>query len=197
MHPRLTTLGQEQASTAARSIAADLGTRRVGLVLTSDLVRAVETAEILVDALGGELRCDRRLREQHLGILQGRSHDVTSAYAHSHDWSDPDLPFAGGESLSQVHDRMADALTSLDRSCVTIVVSHGDAIRAAVTHLPGAGPDLERWDDVPNGAVARIGSGNVVAWLAVPGTGGSTQDDCYRDSIPAWHRSSSGRSRTT
>jgi broad specificity phosphatase PhoE len=165
--PPLTALGREQARAAADAIRADLGPGgRVDVVCTSDLVRARETAEILVDLLGGELRLDVRLREQHLGRLEGRSYAETWAAAAAHDWSDPHLPVAGGESPHQVRARVAEVVDAHDRNGVTVLVSHGDAIRAAVAHLAGHSPATAPWVDVPNGAVAKLTDGTV-SWLRV------------------------------
>ncbi|HRI97382.1 MAG TPA: histidine phosphatase family protein [Nocardioides sp.] len=166
MAPPLTELGREQARTAAELIRADLEPgARVAIVRTSDLVRARETAELLLDLLGGELILDVRLREQHLGDLEGRSYAETWAAAEAHDWSDPHLPVAGGESPHELRTRIAAAVDEVDADAVTVLVSHGDAIRAAVAHLAGVPIEEAPWVDVPNGAVARLGEGGVV-WLS-------------------------------
>lgn len=167
VHPKLTVRGRDQARAAAALIAADLAGHGldVGLVVTSDLTRAVETAEILVDVLGGELRHDKRLREQHLGSLEGRDYDETWAAAADIDWSTPDVAVAGGETLREVHDRMAAVLAGVERAHTTVVVSHGDAIRAAFAWLRGIEPHRAAWVDVPNGAVARVDADRSVRWL--------------------------------
>lgn len=164
-HPRLTDLGRRQAAAAARTIASDVS--RLGLrverVVTSDLTRAMETADVVAVCFGVTLTCDVRLREQHLGALQGRRYEEAWAVAGATDWSDPTQPVCGGESPMDVYHRMRAVLDGLDRSAVTVLVSHGDAIRAAVAHLDGVTPDQTRWLDVPNGAVARVGDD--VTWL--------------------------------
>jgi probable phosphoglycerate mutase len=164
-HPPLTGLGREQAARAARLLVADLAARDTAVrrIVSSDLVRAVETAQVLGEALGAPVTLDPRLREQHLGALEGRGYDDTWAAAEAFDWSDPTLPIAGGESLMDVHLRMADVLGSVDPTAVTVLVSHGDAIRAAVAHLHGVAPHEADWVDVPNGAVARVDDG--ITWL--------------------------------
>lgn len=169
-HPPLTSLGRGQASSAASRIGRDLGRdlrrARVDRIRTSDLVRAAETAAILQARLGGLLSTDVRLREQHLGVLEGRGYEETWAAADAHDWTDPTLPVAGGESLMDVHDRMASALAEVDPDEVTVLVSHGDAIRVAVACLHGVKPHEAEWVDVPNGAVARVVPGaGAVSWL--------------------------------
>ncbi|WP_310961171.1 histidine phosphatase family protein [Nocardioides terrisoli] len=162
-HPRLTDLGREQAVLAALRIKRDLGGAAVSRILTSDLVRAVETAQIIATIAGGAVEADPRLREQALGALEGKTYDETWAAAEAHEWSDPTLPVAGGESPADVRDRMAAALAEVPRRGPTVLVSHGDAIRAAVGHLRGEPAHRTTWVEVPNGAVARVDT--AVTWL--------------------------------
>ncbi|MFT4010564.1 MAG: histidine phosphatase family protein [Nocardioidaceae bacterium] len=175
-HPRLTELGREQADAAATLIATDL--RQLGLapqgielgiepdpescrILSSDLTRAVETARILRMRLGGTLTLDERLREQHLGSLQGRDYDETWAIAEQLDWSDPTQLIAGGESRPRLR---ADGRGSRPGR-------PGGGHRAGIArrrscplaHLSGLKPNEAEWVAVPNGAVARIVDG--VSWL--------------------------------
>lgn len=171
-HPALTGVGRAQAAAAAEAVAADLA--RLGLVaprlVTSDLVRAAETARVVGERLGVVAEPDARLREQHLGELEGLGYEASWARAELHDWSDPELPLAGGESLAQVRRRMAAVLDGLGTGRPTVLVSHGDAIRSAVAHLRGESPTTATWVAVPNGAVARY-DGEDVAWLPDAGPG--------------------------
>ena len=166
-HPRLTDLGRQQAHTSAALISDALGAGDVAevRVLSSDLVRALETAEVIAEALGAEVVTDPRLREQHLGDLEGRSYEETWAAAEEHDWSDPALPIAGGESLLAVRERMVACLQELDPDVCHVVVSHGDAIRTALSHVKGEAAHRAEWVDVPNGSVACLGS--EIVWLGV------------------------------
>jgi probable phosphoglycerate mutase len=131
--------------------------------VSSDLVRAVETAQIIGEAHGVPVTLDARLREQHLGDLEGRGYDETWAAAEAIDWSDPTQPIAGGESLMEVYARISAVLRSVDPTVVTVLVSHGDAIRTAIAYLDGVKPHEAAWVDVPNGSVARIDDG--ITWL--------------------------------
>jgi probable phosphoglycerate mutase len=153
--PRLTALGRDQAAAAAETVARDLGPELPGRLITSDLVRAVETARIIGDRLGVDPEPDPRLREQHLGDLEGRSYEDSWQHAEQHDWSDPELPVAGGESVAQVRRRMVAILDELDPAVPTVLVSHGDAIRSAVAHLLGHSMTDAPWVEVANGSVAR------------------------------------------
>ena len=181
-HPRLTPRGREQAAASADLIAADLFGLRCALdvVRTSDLVRAVETATIIQEQVGGTLVVDRRLREQHLGSLEGKGYEETWAVAAELDWSDPELPIAGGESVARVRDRMAAVLAATDRDRATVLVTHGDAMRLAIahlTHLAGREPQQAAWVAVPNGAVARVADGGV-RWLGGAGRDGGSDGIC-------------------
>lgn len=164
-HPPLTELGRAQAASAAALIASDVSRRGlvVDRIVTSDLVRAVETANILATRLGSAVGLDVRLREQHLGRLQGRGYEETWAAAEELDWSDPAQAVAGGESLVDVRDRMAAVLRETDPAAVTVLVSHGDAIRVAAAHLSGVEPHDAPWVEVPNGAVLVVAEG--LTWL--------------------------------
>lgn len=153
-HPRLTDLGRAQAAAAAELLVGDLSAQAPVRLLTSDLARATETAAIIGARLGVEPESDVRLREQHLGSLQGRSYDEVE-------------PAVGGETARQVGDRMAAVLAALDRSRPTVLVSHGDAIRAAAAHLAGQRPDEAPWLEVANGAVGRVERGGLT-WLRTP-----------------------------
>ncbi|WP_182481321.1 histidine phosphatase family protein [Nocardioides immobilis] len=164
-HPALTDIGRSQATTAAGLIAADLAGLGVAAerLISSDLTRAMETAKVIGRWLELTVESDPRLREQHLGELEGRSYEETWAAAETFDWSDPTQPIAGGESLMDVYERMAAVLEEVDPTSVTVLVSHGDAIRAMIAYLNGAKPHKSNWIDVPNGAVARVDG--AITWL--------------------------------
>ena len=106
---------------------------------------------------------DERLREQCLGRFEGRPYEQTWAEGMEHDWADPSLPVGGGESPRDVHDRMAAVLAEVDPGEVTVLTSHGDAIRHGLARLAGVAPHEAEWVEVPNGAVARYDG--TVTWL--------------------------------
>lgn len=181
-HPPLTALGREQARSAAERIAADLadgsgsaGGRLPARLVTSDLTRAVQTAQIIAARMQLRVEVDQRWREQHLGRLQGRSYEHTWAAAEQVDWSDPHAPIHGGESLMQVRERVTEAFEQLDPTGVSIVVSHGDSIRAVIAHLHGLRPTDAPWVEVGNGAVARYDGR--LRWLDDPAVGAPLPDE--------------------
>jgi broad specificity phosphatase PhoE len=137
----LTTLGHEQAAAAAPVLAA-LGPDRI---VSSDLQRAVDTAEVVGTACGLPVKFDARLRETHLGEWQGRTvaeidRDYPGAIAA---WrSDPDWAPPGGESRVAVVARSRPLVDELDvefadgdTSSTVLLVAHGGLIAGLVTGL--------------------------------------------------------------
>src|SRR3954470_22423998 len=124
-HVPLTPLGHEQAAAAARELAA----LRPGALVSSDLRRGVQPAEHCARATGLPVTTTPALREQGYGVLEGRP----SVELWDVDWPDPHWTAEGGESLAQLHDRVAGYLDDLRRqppADVVALVTHGDTIRA-------------------------------------------------------------------
>ena len=126
--------GLAQAQRAARLLAA-LGPQAI---VTSDLSRAVETAQVLADLSGIPLRQDKRLRERSGGEWEGLTNeDIREQYPEA--WARWDPP--GGESEPAVGDRFAAAVTGavtiLPAGGTLVIASHGSAIRAGIGRLLG------------------------------------------------------------
>ena len=151
-HPALTELGHRQAATAARELAA----ARPGALVSSDLARAVQTAEHCARATGLPVRTSPALREQGYGVLEGRpSRELWDLV----DWTDPHWAADGGESLAQLHARVAGFLAQLRTdppADVVALVTHGDTIRAAQAVASGNGPGAMPAVTPPNGTVTRL-----------------------------------------
>ena len=138
----LTSVGHEQAAAAAPMLAALAPDRMV----SSDLQRAVDTAEVVGAACALPVKFDARLRETHLGQWQGRTvaeidSDHPGAIAA---WrSDPTWAPPGGESRVDVVARSrpvvdeldAEFADSADGSTTVLLVAHGGLIAGLVTGL--------------------------------------------------------------
>ncbi len=170
-HPELTELGRQQAARTA-ALLSGLSARRL---LTSDLVRARQTAEIISAATGLPATVTALLREQHWGELEGltseqavaawdeRSKKAADAARASGSYdgepSDSQLRVAGGESLRDVSARVSALLASpwvTEAAGDVIVVSHGDTIRVAVAHLLGEELDESPWREIRNAQVHTV-----------------------------------------
>ena len=123
------------------------------LVISSDLRRAVDTAEFVGNACGLPVKVDPRLRETHLGEWQGKSvAEVERAYPGAIDrWRrDPTWAPPGGESRVAVAARARAVIDELDaeyavsgvpgdpndpESATALIVAHGGVIAGLVCTL--------------------------------------------------------------
>ncbi|WP_435771647.1 histidine phosphatase family protein [Nocardioides sp. SYSU DS0651] len=132
--------GIEQARAAAPVIAA----LRPSLLVSSDLVRARQTADELVKETGLTASYDARLREFHLGDYQGLTHEELAAKSpEGYDafrrgaWD----AVPGAEPVAAVATRYVAALRDLDRALgpgeTAVAVSHGASIRLGVVAFLG------------------------------------------------------------
>jgi probable phosphoglycerate mutase len=137
--PELTERGRRQAADAG----AELLGRGIRRLLTSDLVRARQSAEIIGGALGLEPEATLILRERHYGIWQGR--DSAEAVPVARSLADHE-PLPGGESLADVRRRWGTLVARLRGADGPVVlVTHGSLI----AEVAGAAqPD--------NGSITRI-----------------------------------------
>lgn len=129
----LTAQGQKEAAQAAKKLR---GKTIAGLV-SSDLVRAQQTAEIVGKALGLKPEFDPRLRTWHVGMFSGgHSHEVQDkidAYV-----DHPDQPIPGGESFHQFVTRAFSGAANAAQKYfgrTVLLVTHHSVERA-----------LEAWD---------------------------------------------------
>jgi probable phosphoglycerate mutase len=156
-HVPLTELGHQQAASAAAELAG-LGRAGAGpgALISSDLRRAVQTAEHCAAATGLLVSTTPALREQGYGVLEGRpSRELWDVV----DWTDPHWSAEGGESLAQLHARVAgflDQLRADPPAKVVALVTHGDTIRAAQAVVAGLGPDQLPAVTPHNGTVTTL-----------------------------------------
>ena len=132
----LTDDGRDQVRRLGEVIAAD----PPDLVVSSDLGRAVSTAE----ALGLPFETDPRWREADLGVWEGRPFDEIMR-SHADDLAalarGDDIALGGGERISGVAERTTDAFEQLAGRVgpggTAVVVSHGVAIVTLVASVVG------------------------------------------------------------
>ena len=156
-HVPLTPLGHHQAEQAASALTTlTRDGAGPGALLSSDLVRAVQTAEHCAAATGLPVVTTAALREQGYGVLEGRpSRDLWDVV----DWTDPHWSAEGGESLADLHGRVAGFLAELRAAPpaeVVALVTHGDTIRAAQAVAAGLGPNRMPAVTPHNGTVTRL-----------------------------------------
>ncbi|MEW6704492.1 MAG: histidine phosphatase family protein [Pseudomonadota bacterium] len=147
----------------AQRLAERLGLEAVDHIVSSDLLRARQTAQACAERLGLALHSDAGLREQSFGMLEGlsaqqvrRSHPEVWA-----DWSRHDADYAvpGGESTRAFAGRVLQAVQRLAQAHAgrtLLVVTHGGTLdmlwrvaRAAPLHGP-------RTCAIPNCGISRM-----------------------------------------
>ncbi|MGL5705950.1 MAG: histidine phosphatase family protein [Tannerellaceae bacterium] len=125
---------QQLAESLAENVAPDA-------IVTSDLQRAIDTAEILRQAIAPtlQLQTDERLRERGFGSFQGCVFPEEESELH--------LPFDAEteQSLLQRTQSMAASLIALPFRHV-LVVSHGVTIKALLAYLL---EDISLYDTLP------------------------------------------------
>jgi len=137
----LSELGHRQAEATARALAAE----RVTAVYSSDLLRAVQTAEPLARATGLEITRTPSLRERSVGLLEELTFEEAAA-THPDEYAallrrDFEHVLAGGESYRQLLDRAAaelDRAVEHHRGGAVALFSHAGTICILALHLMGA-----------------------------------------------------------
>lgn len=147
--------GRAQALTIAESLRS-LG---LGAVVSSDLARARETAQIVGASLGLDIAyLDADLRERMFGIFEGLTRDECERLHPEawRAWVEERRPAHGVESHAAVAERVVAAIArAVSRLAVdgapVLLVTHGGALRAAVHAATGVLPG-----PIANCAIWRI-----------------------------------------
>lgn len=147
----LTSAGEQQASRVGGRLAS---LTDISSVYTSPLTRALTTAEQIGRQLGVNPTVDERLTEFDFGDLEGLTFDdlqtrYPELYLSIIDPNGFDRSFPNGESRSQLHSRVVDALSNMIErhpGGAVVVVAHLIVIGSAVAHLTTGDPhDIIRY----------------------------------------------------
>ena len=174
----LSELGRRQAEATAGALAAE----GVTAIYSSDLLRALQTAEPLARATGLELRGTSAFRERNVGLMEGLTFEG-AAETYPEEYAallrrDFEHVLAGGESYRQLLDRAAaelDRAVEEQRGGAVAVFSHTGTICILILHLMGAldAPHLKPvWISSANCGVTRfeIQHGGLIRVLRVNDT---------------------------
>jgi glucosyl-3-phosphoglycerate phosphatase len=136
-------LGHEQAAKAARLLAA----LHPHTIVSSDLIRAADTAGALANLVKLPVTLDKGLRETFVGSWQGLTDTEIKAKFPDEEkaWrADRSIRRGGGEIEADVVARAVPAveaaLESVPNRGTLVVVSHGGTIRVAIGRLLGLPP---------------------------------------------------------
>ena len=148
----LTDRGRHQA----REVAAALRGRGATLLMTSDLLRARETAQLIGRELGLRVTSARELREQALGELEGRAWSELQEEPTPPGVNINEVRWGGGESVADVYERLTGFCERLLHHAdgrTVAVVTHEGTIQVLRAVLAGRGHRDVDWEPVEHGRV--------------------------------------------
>mgnify|MGYP000216825110 CR=1 FL=1 len=141
------------------------------MLYTSDLKRAADTANAIVELFGIEAKVDSTLRERHFGALQGLSIQeaplVQPAIWQAHIARDLEHELEGGESIQQFALRVQTVLDKIQaqHSGKTILlVSHGGTLDMMYRIASKQALNAERVVSVPNASLNWITHSELNGW---------------------------------
>lgn len=114
----------------------------ISAAISSDLIRAIDTAEIICSEKNIEIRRDERLREMNFGAWEGMHYkDIMSLYKEcfeswAEDWQNT-APLQG-ESFAGMRERVIECINQIveeQRDKDILIVAHQGALRIIITYL--------------------------------------------------------------
>jgi 2,3-bisphosphoglycerate-dependent phosphoglycerate mutase len=155
----------ETGKIQAKQLIPILKKNAIEVILSSDLMRALQTAQIVADELGISVHSHAGLREAHLGKAQGLTRrEIESLFGEelvtrwkSSKLTDADISYPDGETGKQIMERVFSTLEKFLQDYPTYqrigVASHGGVIRRIMQKLlPPHSPPIP----IPNGVIYRL-----------------------------------------
>lgn len=154
--------GRRQASATAEALKDD----SITAIYSSDLARAVETAQPLATLIGLPVNTTEAFRERSVGVMEGLTFE-NAAQQHPDEYAallrrDFEHVLTGGESYRQLLDRARnklDEIIATNRGGRIVVFSHTGTICILALHLMGAldSPELKPvWISSSNCGITRF-----------------------------------------
>ncbi|WP_100160013.1 2,3-diphosphoglycerate-dependent phosphoglycerate mutase GpmB [Proteus columbae] len=156
----------------AQQVAEKVKSAGITHIISSDLGRTRQTAEIIAQACGCEVITDPRLRELNMGVLEQR--EIATLKTQEEAWrkslidGTPDGRIPQGESMAELASRMQAALNQcldLPENSRPLLVSHGIALGCLLSTVLGLPAHAERRLRLRNCSISRVDYQNS-PWLA-------------------------------
>ncbi len=141
------------------------------ILYTSDLKRAADTANAIVELFGLEAHVDSALRERHFGALQGlligEAPLLQPVIWQAHIARDLEHDLGGGESIQQFALRVQNALDKIQErhaGKTILLVSHGGTLDMMYRIASKQALSTEREASVPNASLNWITHSKANGW---------------------------------
>ena len=145
---------------------------RFDVLYTSDLKRAADTANAVVELFGVNAQVDSELRERHFGALQGLSISEAPLKRpeiwQAHIARDLEHDLDGGESIQQFALRVKNALNKIQErhaGKTILIVSHGGTLDMMYRIASKQALSVERTASVPNASLNWIIHRESYGWV--------------------------------
>ncbi len=146
--------------TQAARLADELASQPFTAIFSSTLARAHQTAQPVADRLQLPIQLDERLRERHLGALQGLTRQQISQHHpelnEALDEHRPNYQPPGGESIETFSGRVISALQAIAAAHpggTVLLVAHGGVLDCALRWVRSEPWHTPRTASLPNAAL--------------------------------------------
>jgi len=171
----------------AQAIARALSRETFDAIYSSDLSRALQTAQPLAVLLGLPIVKDPALRERHYGIFQKLTYaEVKVRFPEDYarfEARDPDYAFRTGESLREFSKRSVDAILKIERDNrgkSVAVFTHGGVLDKLYRFVTGLPLEAPRDFGIPNCGINRLvladGKWSIDCWADIAHLEGALDD---------------------
>jgi|SRR3989344_1236461 len=152
--PHLNDVGEEQVRKAVESLASE----SIDVIYSSPFRRTIQTASIVSECIGVEIKIDNRLREVDVGVFAGKTLVDWGKYFEGKDTLTEGPP--GGESLNDVHARVKEFLEEVNgkyKNKNILIVGHGDVLWMMMSILSGVeGDEILKTPYIENGEIKKF-----------------------------------------
>ena len=151
---RLTELGIKQAKIAAEKLLGE----SIDFIYSSPFKRTMETASIVAERLGLDIKTDKRLSEVNVGVFSGLTVEEYGDYFDGKNrlTTAPN----SGESLMDIRARVKDFLDYLNsqhKNKNILIVGHGDVLWMMMSILSGVeGDEILKTPYIENGEIKKF-----------------------------------------
>ena len=154
----------KKGKTQARQLSEFLKGEKIGCVYSSDLPRALKSAELIASPHGLKVRKDKLLREIDLGLCEGLTkEEMKLKFPEFFEKRKNDyfgVPYPKGESPNDVRKRVLKFLDKIERAKgIVLIVSHNGFNRNLVNYLSSSLPEQVSGSEFGHGTVAEFDSG--------------------------------------